>query len=161
MGKKKKKHVDPPGIKTIAEQRRARFDFEIADTLEAGIELTGTEVKSLRDRKLSFSDSFANIRKGELYLVNLRIEPYSHGTYANHDPERTRKLLVKHVELKHLQRQIDEKGMTLVPLKLYFKKGWVKVLLGIAKGRKKEDKRQYIREREAKKEIARIKKIAR
>ena len=141
--------------KIIAVNRKARHDYEVIDTFEAGIVLLGTEVKSLRAGKANLKDSYARIRNGELWLFGLHISPYSHGSYNNHIPERDRKLLLHKYEIRRLIGKVEEAGLTLVPLKLYFKNGKVKVLLGLARGRKQYDKRQVIAKREADRDLRR------
>jgi SsrA-binding protein len=139
--------------RTVATNRRARHEYEILETVEAGLVLRGTEVKSLRAGQVNFKDSYATIRNDEGWLVGCHISPYSHGTDANHDPERDRKLLLHRRELTRLVGKIAERGLTLVPLRLYFKHGRAKVELGLARGRKLHDKRAAIREREVKREM--------
>lgn len=135
----------------VLENRRARHDYEILETYEAGIALKGTEVKSLRAGKVDFTGSFAKFEDGELYLENLYIAPYEKGSYANVDPRRKRKLLLHKHELKRLLGKVEQKGLTLVPLKIYFnERGYAKVLLGLARGKKAYEKR-----REDKKEAVR------
>lgn len=146
---------DPEGIVTIAENRRARHDYAIAETFEAGIELLGTEVKSLRERHVSFTDAYALVKDGEALLLGLKIEPYHHGTHENHERDRTRRLLLHRREIERLQALVAEKGNTIVPLKLYFKRGWAKVLLGVGKGKTTVDKRQDLKRKEADREVAR------
>lgn len=139
--------------KSIANNRRARHEYEILETVEAGLVLRGTEVKSLRDGQVNFKDSYATIRNNEGWLVGCHISPYSHGTDANHDPERDRKLLLHRRELGRLTGKIAERGLTLVPLRLYFKDGRVKIELGLARGKKLHDKRSTLREREVRREM--------
>ena len=139
--------------RVIASNRRARHEYEILDTLEAGLVLRGTEVKSLRDGQVSFKDSYAMVRHGEAWLMGCHIPPYSHGTDANHDPERDRKLLLHRREITRLVGKISEKGLTVVPLKMYFKDGRAKVELGLARGKKLHDKRATLREREVRREM--------
>src|SRR5919109_2457158 len=141
------------GDHTIATNRRARHDYEILETLEAGLVLRGTEVKSLRGSHVTFKDSFATIRNGEAWLVGCHISPYSHGTDANHDPERDRKLLLHGREITRLVGKIAEKGLTVVPLKLYFKGSRVKMEIGLARGKKLHDKRATLRERGVRREM--------
>ena len=136
------------GIKILAENRRARFQYEIEDTLECGIELKGTEVKSMRAGKFSFSDSYARIINDELILVGFHISPYAFGNIHNHDPDRNRRLLVHKQEIKKFKRKIDERGYTLIPLKFYLKNGKVKLLIGIGKGKQAKDKRESIKKRD-------------
>jgi len=141
------------GDRAIATNRRARRDYEILETVEAGLVLRGTEVKSLRDGLVNFKDSYASVRNGEGWLLGCHINPYSHGTDANHDPERDRKLLLHKKEIARLSGKISERGLTLVPLRLYFKDGRAKVELGLARGRKLHDKRSALREREVRREM--------
>ena len=144
---------DQGGDRTIATNRRARHEYEILETVEAGLVLRGTEVKSLRAGGVSFKDSYATVRNEEAWLLGCHINPYSHGTDANHDPVRDRKLLLRHREITRLAAKVAERGLTLVPLRLYFKKGRAKVELGLARGRKLHDKRSAIREREVRREM--------
>ncbi len=143
------------GIKVLASNRKARFHYEIEDSLECGIELQGTEVKSLRAGKFSFADSYARVRNGELYLIAFHITPYEHGNIFNHEPDRDRKLLAHAQEIKRMQRRIDERGFTLVPLKVYLKKGMVKVELGLGRGKKIYDKRESIKQKDLKRDADR------
>ncbi len=145
--------------KTIVNNRKARHEYEIVDTIETGIVLVGTEVKALRDGKANIADAYARLMKNELWLINLHISPFRMSTVVNHDPLRDRKLLVSKLELKKLRRQIDEKGITLVPLKLFFKGHLVKVDLALARGKKKYDKRASIAERDMKRDLDRQNKI--
>ena len=150
-----------PGDRPIATNRRARHEYEILETFEAGIVLRGTEVKSLRDGLVNFKDSYASVRNGEGWLLGCHINPYSHGTDANHDPERDRKLLLHKKEIDRLGGKISEKGLTLVPLRLYFKDGRAKVELGLARGKKLHDKRATLREREVRREMDKTARAAR
>jgi SsrA-binding protein len=143
------------GRKLIASNKRARHDYAILDTYEAGIALVGTEVKSLRAGRASLVDAFAQEKDGELYLYALHIPEYAHGTWTNHEPRRTRKLLLNKVELVKLLGKVQEGGLTLVPLSMYFSDGWAKVELALARGKKDYDKRQDMAKRDADKEIAR------
>lgn len=143
-------------ILIIAENRRAKYDYVITDTYECGISLKGSEVKSLRARHVNFGDSYALLKERELYLIGLKIEPFSHATHETHEPDRTRKLLLHKKEIDRLFRETKERGATLIPLRLYFKKGIAKVLLGLAKGKSKSDKRQTIKKRDADREISRV-----
>jgi SsrA-binding protein len=149
------------GDRPIATNRRARHEYEILETVEAGIVLRGTEVKSLRDGLVNFKDSYASVRNGEGWLLGCHINPYSHGTDANHDPERDRKLLLHKKEIDRLGGKISEKGLTLVPLRLYFKDGRAKVELGLARGKKLHDKRATLREREVRREMDKTARAAR
>jgi SsrA-binding protein len=137
----------------VATNRRARHEYEILETLEAGLVLRGTEVKSLRDGQVNFKDSYATVRNGEAWLMGCHISPYSHGTYANHEPERERKLLLHAREITRLLGKVSEKGLTVVPLKIYFKQGRVKIEIGLARGKKLHDKRATLRERDARREM--------
>ncbi|VBB07546.1 smpb protein [Lucifera butyrica] len=143
------------GIKTVAENRKARHDYHIHETYEAGIVLTGTEVKSLRAGKANLKDSYARIDNAELMLHNMHISPYEQGNRFNHEPLRTRKLLMHRLEINKLIGKTKEKGFTLVPLKLYFTRGKAKVELGLATGKKNYDKRQDLAEKDAKREMDR------
>jgi SsrA-binding protein len=142
-------------IKSIARNKRARHDYHILDTWEAGIVLTGSEVKSLRDGKANIGDAYGIVRDGEVYLINLHIAPYDRGGYANHEPDRTRKLLLRKTEIRRLIGAVERQGLTLVPLDIYFKRGLAKVTLALAKGKKLHDKREAARERDALREMAR------
>ena len=143
------------GEKLVASNRRAHHDFDILETHEAGLVLHGTEVKSLRDSRADLKESYARIDRDEAWLIGLHISPYAQGNRANHDPLRPRKLLLHRGEINRLLGKIMEKGLTLVPLRLYFKQGRAKVELGLARGRKTLDKRHAIREREERREVAR------
>lgn len=143
--------------KTVAENRRARFEYHIDETFEAGIVLTGTEVKSLRFGEGSIAESYAEIRNGECWLVNSNVPEFSHGNRFNHVPKRPRKLLLKERELSRLQGSVERKGMTLVPLSIYFNgRGRAKVELALAKGKNAADKRNTIKERDWKREQGRL-----
>jgi SsrA-binding protein len=139
--------------RVIATNRRARHEYDILETVEAGLVLRGTEVKALRAGQINFKDSYATLRNEEAWLVGCHISPYSHGTDANHDPERDRKLLLHRREIARLVGKVAERGLTLVPLRLYFKGGRVKAEIGLARGRKLHDKRSAIREREVRREM--------
>lgn len=136
----------------LGDNRKARFNYTIIESLECGIVLKGTEVKSIKAGKFSFPDSFAEIYKGELFIRNLQITPYDHGSVFNHSPERVRKLLAHRNEIKKLERKVREKGVTLIPLKFYLIKGRVKVEIGLCKGKKQYDKRNSIKERDNKRD---------
>ncbi|HPC45342.1 MAG TPA: SsrA-binding protein SmpB [Candidatus Latescibacteria bacterium] len=138
----------PAGIKIITKNRKAFHDYSILETTEAGIALVGTEVKSLRLGNVNLKDSYARVERGEVVLYGLHISPYDHGNRYNHDPERPRKLLLHRREIGRLKSRTEEKGLTLVPLSLYFKGGRVKVELGLAKGKQIHDKRETLRKRE-------------
>lgn len=143
------------GRKVVASNRKARHDYAILDTVEAGIQLTGTEVKSLRLGRASLVDAFAQERAGEIYLYAVHIPEYTQGTWTNHEPRRTRKLLLNRPEISRLIGKTRESGLTLVPLSIYFKDGWAKVELALAKGKKDYDKRQDLAKRDADREINR------
>jgi SsrA-binding protein len=144
------------GVKLVASNKKARHDYAILRTSEAGLVLAGTEVKSLRLGRASLVDTFAQEHEGEIMLYGLHIAEYGFGSWTNHAPRRTRKLLLHKVEIVKILNQLrDGSGLTLVPLSLYFKDGWAKIELGLARGLKSYDKRQVMAERDAKKEIAR------
>jgi SsrA-binding protein len=140
--------TEEPAERAIATNRKAFFTYEILDRAEAGISLLGTEVKAIREGGLNFRDSFVEFRKGELFLVRCRIGPYSHGNLMNHPDERDRKLLLHKREILKIGGKATEKGFTIVPLKAYFKKGRVKLEIGLARGKKAHDKRESIKRRE-------------
>jgi SsrA-binding protein len=144
------------GYKVISDNRQARFQYEILETYEVGIELLGTEVKSIRQGKVNLRDGFAQIRGGEAWLMNVHISPHSMTTQVyNHDPLRDRKLLMKRQEISKLIGKVEQKGLTLVPLKLYLKRGWIKALIGLGKGKKLHDKRDALKAKQQKREIDR------
>ncbi len=142
-------------VKIIAQNRKARFNYAIEDTIECGIVLEGTEVKSVRGGNVSFPDSFAEIRSNEVWLMGFHVTPYVYSSIFNHDPDRPKKLLMHREEIKRLTRKVEEKGFTLVPLEVYLKKGRIKVQLGICKGKKLFDKRADIRDREVQRDLQR------
>jgi SsrA-binding protein len=141
--------------KVAATNRKAYHDYYIQETLEAGISLLGTEVKSLREGRLSLKESYVVIKDNEAFLLNCHISPYSHGNLQNHDPLRTRKLLLHRKEISRLWGALTQKGLTLLPLKIYFKKGKAKVEIGLAKGKREYEKRDTIKEKESRREIER------
>lgn len=142
--------------KQIAKNRKAFHDYAIDETLEAGVVLTGTEVRSLRENNCQLTDSFALVRNGEVWLHGLHIPPYSHGNRSNVEPDRKRKLLLHKRQIRYLQEKTKEKGMTLVPLNIYFsKRGLVKMEIGLAKGKKNYDKRATMAERDSKRDVER------
>ena len=141
--------------KVVATNRKARHDYHIEENYEAGIVLTGTEVKSIRGSKVNLKDSYARVDNGEIFLYNMHVSPYEPGNRYNHDPLRIRKLLMHKMEINRLAGKIKEKGYAIVPLKLYFKRGRVKVELGLARGKKLYDKRRDIAERDSKREVER------
>ena len=132
----------------IADNRKARHDFHLFDTYEAGVVLLGTEVKAIREGRINLKDSYGRVEHGEVFLYNLHISPYSHRGYATHEPLRRRKLLLNKIEIRKLIGKTLERGLTLVPVRMYFKNGRVKVSLCVAKGKKNYDKRETIRRRE-------------
>jgi len=142
-------------IRVVAENRKARHDYFIDETYEAGIALVGTEVKSLRLGKVSLRDSYAVIQNGEVFLHNMHISPYEKGNRFNHDPKRSRKLLLHKQEIKRLLGKTQQRGYTLIPLRVYFKRGKAKVELALARGKKLHDKREEIARRDAQRELAR------
>lgn len=144
------------GIKIITDNKKARFDFEIIEVFEAGMVLTGSEVKSLRDSKVTLKDAYVAFRGHEAYLQKAHIGEYMASSYNNHEPERVRKLLLHQHELAKIYAAITEKGLTCVALKMYFKKGRAKVEVALARGKKKGDKRQAIKSREADRDIQRV-----
>lgn len=142
-------------VKVIATNRKARHEYEIIETIEAGIVLTGTEIKSVRERQVSLKEGFATIKGGEIWLMDVHIAPYKHGHRDNPDPRRPRKLLLHRNEINRLEGKLAEKGWTLVPLKMYLKNNRAKVEIGLARGKKKYDKRKAIAERDAQRDIER------
>ncbi len=142
-------------IKIIQTNKKARFNYTIEETLECGIALVGTEVKSIKLGKISFGDAYCKIENDELWLVSLHISPYSQGNIHNHQETRPRKLLAHKKEIKRLYKKVTERGVTLVPTKIYLKKGYVKVEIGLGKGKKLHDKRETIKARDQKKEAGR------
>lgn len=144
------------GYKVVADNRQARFLYEILETYEAGVELKGTEVKSIRAGKVNLRDGYGLIRGGEAWLLNVHISPYqSSSDYFNHDPRRTRKLLLHRQEIRKLIGKVEQEGLTLVPLKMYLKRGLVKVTIALGKGKKLHDKRESLKERQDKRDMAR------
>ena len=135
--------------------RKAYHDYFIEETYEAGISLLGTEVKSIRDSRINLKDSYVIIKENEVFLLNCHISPYSHGNIQNHDPLRTRKLLLNRKEIDKLWGKLSQKGLTVIPLKVYFKKGKVKIEIGVAKGKRKYEKREALKAKEAKREMER------
>ena len=150
--------ADEEKIKNVATNRKARHEYEILEIYEGGIELIGSEVKSVRAAKISFKDAFAIIKRGEVILQNLHIAPYDKASHFGHEPERPRRLLLHRKEIRKLQAKIEEKGLTLVPLRVYFRGPYVKVELAVARGKRKYDKRQAIAKREADRDMRRAKK---
>jgi len=145
-------------VKVISQNRKAYHDYHIEEAVESGIALLGTEVKSLREGRAHLKDSYVILKSGEAFLLNCHISPYSHGNIMNHEPLRTRKLLMHRKEIDRLRGKVEGKGFTLIPLKLYFKDSFVKVEIGLARGKKLFEKRDTIKEREAKREIEKARK---
>jgi len=143
------------GEKTIVQNRRARHEYHILERHEAGIELVGTEVKSLREGLIILKDSYADVENGQMFLIGVHINPYEQGNIYNHDPERIRKLLMHKREILKLGARVAEKGLTIIPLRVYFKEGRVKVEIALCQGKHTVDKRDTIREREVKREVDR------
>lgn len=155
MAKKTSKAAEssPTGDRVVTQNRRAFHDYFIDETIEAGIALTGSEIKSIRDGKITISEAYVRVNDGELWLVGANVTPYVHGAYANHDPTRPRKLLVHKRQIEQLQAAIERQGMTIVPLRVRIRRSMAKVDIGIARGKKLYDKRQSEAERDAKRSI--------
>ncbi len=143
----------PPGRKVVAENRQIPYKYHVLERLEAGLALTGTEVKALREGRANLRDAYALVRRGEAWLIHCHISPYSHSGYASHDPLRERKLLLHSEEIGKLRGRVEEKGLTLVPVRLYFKNGRAKCELALVKGKKVWDRREEVRRRTADREI--------
>ncbi len=139
----------------VAQNRKARHDYHIEDTVEAGLVLTGTEVKSLREGRASLVDGYAAVKDGELWLHNVHIPEYTQGTWTNHEPRRVRKLLLHREQIRKLNAKTQETGLTIIPIALYFKDGYAKIEIGVARGKKSYDKRHALAEREAKRDADR------
>ncbi|MSS70817.1 MAG: SsrA-binding protein SmpB [Candidatus Latescibacteria bacterium] len=148
-------------VKIIAQNRRARYEYHILETFEAGLVLNGTEVKALRGGKASLPESYARVENGEVFLIGAHIDEYDQGNRFNHDPTRRRKLLLHRREINRLIGRVEERGLTLVPLRMYFRRGKAKVELGLARGKKMHDKRETIARREAEREVASAMKASR
>ncbi len=155
MAQKPDKEPEKKQIKVVASNRKARHDFEVLESLEAGISLLGSEVKSLRDGKATLKDSYATASRGQVILYNMHISPYEKTGYAGHEPERPRRLLLHEKEIRKLIAMTDEKGLTLIPLRLYFKGKYAKVELAICRGKRLYDKRASIMDREIKRDMER------
>jgi SsrA-binding protein len=149
------------GIKTVVTNRKARHEYHIDETVEAGIVLTGTEVKSLRAGRANLQDAYAVVQGGEMTLMQCHISPYAFGNRQNHDPLRPRKLLLNRREIDKWDRAVRQKGATIIPLKLYFRRGYAKVLLGLARGKRQYDKRVDIADRETKRRLDRVRRAGR
>ena len=144
---------------SIARNKRASHDYHILETWEAGLVLTGSEVKSLRNGRANIGDAYAILQHGEVYLINLHISPYEQASYFNHEPTRTRKLLLHRKEIKRMIGSVERQGLTLIPLELYFKRGKAKVALGLGKGKKLHDKRADLRKKDDEREMARARSV--
>ena len=151
----KKQEPEDSGSKLICENRKARFNYEILDTFEAGIVLTGAEIKSVRDGGVSIAESFVRPDSSEMVILQMHIKPYAYNTVPGYEPERKRKLLLHKSEISKLKGSVERKGLTIVPLKVYLKRGYAKVLIGLAKGKASPDKRESIKRREGNREAAR------
>lgn len=145
----------PDNVKVVALNRRARFDYSVEESFECGIELRGTEVKSIKDSRISFPDAYAELKEGEVWLKNFHIAEYSFSSVFSHDPDRPKKLLLHAQEIKRIDRRVREKGYTLIPLSVYLKHGLIKVELGLCKGKKAYDKRADIKERDVERDLRR------
>lgn len=157
MAKTNKQSQPSDGFKVMADNRQARFTYEILDSYEAGVALKGTEVKSIRAGKVNLRDGYAQVKNGEVWLLNVHISPHDMTNQAyNHDPRRPRRLLLHKAEIRKLIGKVEEKGLTLVPLKLYLKKGRVKVNIAIGRGKKLHDKRESLKQKQEKRDIARM-----
>jgi SsrA-binding protein len=155
MVAKAKAKGEGDGHKVVCRNKRAWYEYEILERMEAGLALMGTEVKSLRDGRANLKDSYGRVRNGEVFLVEAHISPYSHGNLANHDPLRERKLLLHKKEIRRLTGKVQERGLTLVPLQIYFKGGKAKVELGLARGKRLFDKRAAIKKRDERRDLMR------
>ncbi len=153
MAKRKPKQNDD---NLMAQNKKARHDYSILETYEAGIVLTGTEIKSIRDRRINLKDGFVQIRNGEAYMVNVHISEYAQGNMWNHDPLRNRKLLLHKKEIRKLAQATKDKGVTIIPLKVYLKHGFAKALIGVAKGKREYDKRETIKRKDQQRAIERV-----
>lgn len=142
-------------MKTVAQNKKARHDYHVEEVYEAGIELTGTEIKSIRAGKIQLKDSFAKIENGQIKLYGVHISPYNHGNIFNHEPERTRRLLLNKGEILKLGQAVREKGFSLVPLKVYLKGGWAKIEIALVKGKRNYDKRQDLKKKDAQRDVQR------
>lgn len=151
-----KKSHKPTDSNLVAENKKARHDYSVQTTYEAGLVLTGTEIKSVRAHRVNLKDGYAQFHNGELWLMNVHISEYDNGTYHNQDPLRNRKLLLHKKELKRISGELTNKGITCIPLKMYIKHGFAKVLIGIAKGKHEYDKRETIKRREQDRQIERV-----
>jgi len=147
--------VNENGRKVVARNRKARHEYDILDTLEAGMELRGPEVKSLRAGQVAFQDAFARVERGQVWLYSLHVSPYEQANRANVDPLRPRRLLLHKQEIRKLVGQVEEKGLTLIPLEIYFSRGFAKVTLAVARGRKLHDKREAVKQRDQDREARR------
>jgi len=154
--KKKKKQLSPTGERVVTENRKARHDYEVLDSIECGIVLVGSEVKSLRRGQCSINEAYAKVRDGQVYLVGCDIPEYLEANQFNHQPKRPRKLLLHRREIQKIVGKAAQQGMTLVPLRVYFSRGYAKVLLGICRGRQRHDKREALKRAESKRDLRRV-----
>jgi SsrA-binding protein len=145
----------PGGIKVVAKNRRARHDYELVELFEAGLVLTGSEIKSLRGNKVSLQRSYVQNKNGHLWLMEVHIAPYEHASYAQHDPTRPRKLMLHKREIAHINESLTLKGLTMVPTKMYLKNGWAKVEIALARGKKQYDKRADLAKRDSNRQVER------
>ena len=152
-----KTKTENENIRIISQNKKAFHDYEITERFEAGMVLLGTEVKSLREGRANLKDSYARVKKSEVFLYGLHISPYSHASHDNHEPERVRKLLLHRIEIKKLLGKTQERGFSLIPLKLYFKDGRVKVEIALARGKREYDKRESLKRKEETRELDRLK----
>lgn len=153
-----KKKETNKGTRLVCQNKKAYHDYEIVETLEAGMVLLGTEVKSMREGRANLKDSYGKVKKGEVFLYGLHISPYTHASYDNHEPERVRKLLLHRYEIKRIIGKTQERGFSLIPLKIYFKEGKAKVELALARGKKLYDKRETLKRKEEAREMDRLRK---
>jgi SsrA-binding protein len=150
---------EKPAMKLISDNRRARHEYEILDVIECGIQLQGTEVKSMRNGQCTLQDAFARIEDGEVWLYNCYVAPYDHGNRFNHEPRRKRRLLLHSKQILKIHQKIKEKGLTLIPLKIFFKRNWVKVDLAMARGKQLHDKREAIAKRDSNRQLDKLAKL--
>lgn len=153
-----KSQAPEANIKIISQNKKAFHDYEITERFEAGMVLLGTEVKSLREGRANLKDSYARVKRNEVFIYGLHISPYTHATYDNHDPERVRKLLLHSSEIRKLLGKTQERGFSLIPLKIYFKDGRAKIEIALARGKKEYDKRESIKRKEENRELDRLRK---
>ena len=153
MGRKDRKNEEDPDVTTVCRNRKATYLYHIEERIEAGLVLAGSEVKSLRQRNADISDAYATVKEGEVFLLQAHIAPYENAGYASHNPKRERKLLLHRMQIKRLRGKLAERGFTLVPMSIYFRRGKAKVLLGLAKGKRKYDRRKAIKDKDMKRDL--------